>query len=526
MEEKNLDIHGLWLIFHRRKWLFILPGAICMALGILIAVGLPRVYESRCVLLVEPSKAIQGIFEEGDKSSKAPFLVKTVQEMMLGWESVIPVLKEAGLLSETDHKQDGYKTEVLYKDVIGMVKVNTKSENLIETSFQDKQPFIAYRVMEGLVSNFMERFLSLARLQVDNTLNFIEKDLKRLREKLDESEEKLREFEEQHFSELPEAEMNNLVKLHTYKDNLSKINLEIAIQKEKLSLIDESLKKEGTTVLGEVIMVPNPKVAEMNKRVDELDNALVAMRTRYYDTHPAISLAKKELEGLKNKLKDEEKKVVGAEKNVNNPIYEQMATKRYDEMLKLRALELQQKETETSIVPLEESVKAIPSVKKELTELRRNYDVLRALYNERLAQKSKEELRREMSMYAMATPFTIIEPPRIPKKPIKATRIKVLIISLFLGLAIGTGLVFATEQLDQGFKSVEETKEFLQIPLLGIVPTIHLAEDVLRERRKKWRIVVIAGAASGAVGVLLTIIILVAPEVIQKGLDTIQRIIG
>lgn len=529
MEEKNLDISKLWLIFRRRKWFFIIPLAVFTVLGILIAFGLPKVYEAKCILLVEKSRVVTGIFEDEQKNTlgDAKNLVKTVQEMVLGWGPVTSTLRQTGLITETEFNNASSRVEELYNDITNRVKFSTKSDKLIEVSFQDKQPFLAYKVMDGLVSNFMERFLSLGRSQVDSTLNFIERDLKRLREKLDESEENLRAFEEKHFAQLPEAEKSNLAKHNSLKDELAQINLEITIQKDKLDLIDQSLKQEDSTILGEVIKIPNPKVVEINKRIDELDSALASMQAKYYDTHPAIISVKKELESLTNKLKEEEEKVVGAEKTVNNPVHEQMVAKKYDEMMKLRALELRKKEAEAAIANMETSVKTIPSLKKELTELRRNYDVMKSLYNERLAQKSKEELRREMSMYAAASPYTIIEAPRIPQEPVKSTRIKVLIIAIFLGLAIGIGLVFLTEQLDQRFKDVEDAGEFLQIPLLGVVPTIHLAEDLLRNRRKKLKTLIVIGSASGAAVLLLSILIfIITPSIVEKGLDAIQRIVG
>ena len=525
-KEKDLDINRLWLIFSRRKWFFILPAAILTFFGILIAIGLPTVYEANCLLLVQEPRAIQGILEEkgGEKLGKTEDLAKTVGGMMLGWEPVTNMMKEVGLLS--GQQQNVYKTEALYKDIVERVNIKAQSDTLIAVTFQDKQPFISYKAMNGLVSNFMELFLRLARSQADASVSFIEKDLKHLREKLDESEEKLKQFEEEHASELPDDERNNLAKMHNLTDALSDVNLQIAIQKDKLSIIDESLSKEGSTILGEIVKVPNPKVSEIQKRVDELESTLASMRAKYYDTHPSMVLIRKELESLHDKLKEQEATVVGAEKTVNNPVHEQMVTKRYDEIMQLRGLELKKKEIEGSIAKLDESVKAIPSVKKMLTELRRNYDVTKNLYNERLAQKSKEELRREMSMYATASPFTIIEPPRIPTKSVKSTRIKVLIIAIFLGLAIGIGLLFLTELIDQRFKGVEDAKEFLQMPLLGIVPTIRLAEDVQRERRKKLRTIIAIGAASGLVGLIIIAFILIAPGIIEKGLDTIQRIVG
>ncbi|MFQ5862889.1 MAG: Wzz/FepE/Etk N-terminal domain-containing protein [Candidatus Brocadiales bacterium] len=525
MEEKNLDIHRLSLIFLRRKWFFIIPVAVFTVLGALIAFGLPKVYESRCVLLVEQSKVMEGVFEEEDRLSGARSLVKTVREMMLGWVPVTSMLKETGFISEEEREQSSSEVEELYDDVIDRVEFDTKSNNLIEVSFQDKQPLMAYRVMDSLLSNFMERFLGRVRSQVDSTLTFIQRDLKRLKEKLDASEEELREFEEQHFSELPGG-LNNLEKLHNLKGALEQVNMEITIQKDKLALIDESLDKEGVTVLGEVIKIPNPKVAEIHRRIDELESSLASMHARYYDTHPAIVLAKKEIASLSEKLEEEEDKVVGAEKTVNNPIRQQMLANKYEEMMKLRALELRKSETETSIAELEESVKAIPSVKKELTNLRRNYDVLQGLYNNRLAQQSKEELRREMAMYVTASPFTIIEPPRIPNEPVKSTRIKVLLISIFLGLAIGTGLIFVTERLDQRFKGVDDAKEFLQVPLMGVVPTIRSAEDLFKERRKKRITIIAIGAATGAVAVLIVAMVLIAPGIVEESLDTIQRIVG
>ena len=67
----------------------------------------------------------------------------------------------------------------------------------------------------------------------------------------------------------------------------------------------------------------------------------------------------------------------------------------------------------------------------------------------------------------------ILEDVQAPKNPVSPNKKMNILISLLLGLMVGTGIVFLLEFLDNTFKSKEQLERELEIAVLGVIPTIN-----------------------------------------------------
>jgi polysaccharide chain length determinant protein (PEP-CTERM system associated) len=342
-------------------------------------------------------------------------------------------------------------------------------------SYRGGNPEINFGIVNGLVSDFMERSLESSRGEAHETLEFIEGDLERLKRDLDESERKFRKFEEEHMEELPGNENSILPKLYIAKSELAEIDREIMGLNEKLKFLEEE----------DVITVPNPKLADLNDRITNLELELTGSRARYYDNHPRIIQMQKELVHLNKVLEEESEKVITEEKIVNNPMYESILERGFEMRLELRSLRSHRKEIESTIARFKPTLENIPALKQTLFELGTDYNINKKLYEDRLLQKSKAVLVKEMSLDAKSSPFNIVEPPRISYAPLRMVKIKIIMMGFLMGIGLGIGLVFGLEQIDQRFKTVDEIQDYLQIPALGVIPTILTKEDSKKEVYRK-----------------------------------------
>jgi hypothetical protein len=134
---------------------------------------------------------------------------------------------------------------------------------------------------------------------------------------------------------------------------------------------------------------------------------------------------------------------------------------------------------------LKESIKDMPDYNQGFYELHRDYNLKKQLYEQRVLQRSKAELVKNISLDAKANPFTIVEPARTPNRPLKSVKLKIMGMGVIIGLGLGIGLIFGLEKIDQRFKTVDEIKEYLQIPALGVIPTILTKTDIKKKIRKK-----------------------------------------
>ncbi len=211
--------------------------------------------------------------------------------------------------------------EKLYHSILKNTTLRTKGQNLIEVSYRGENPEINFRVVDGLVSNFMEQSLKLTRTEADETVEFVEEDLKRLKKDLDESERQLREYEEEHLDELPGSANSKMSKLGAAEKELSAVNSEIMILSEKFAFLEEHMSKENKTMTGEVVRIPNPKVNDLKKQISDLEIQLTTLRAKYFDEHPGIIMRLETLVKLNEMLERESEQIVSEEKIVNNPMY-------------------------------------------------------------------------------------------------------------------------------------------------------------------------------------------------------------
>jgi len=493
----------------RRKWfMWIIPTILFSAVTIVYASNLPDIYESKCVVIVEESKVLDNLLARGSgRGLDVRSLLQAVKERMLGWKSVVGLIKTLDLDKDFS-ENDSNAMEELYKGILKHTTVGTKGSNLIVVTYQGENPEINYRMVDGLVSNFMEYSLKESRIEADETVEFIETDLKRLKNDLMVSEQQLQRFEEEHFSELPGSENSMLSKCTRTEEELATVKNDIVILGEKIGFLDESVEKENKTMTGEVTRIPNPMVNELKAKISQLGIEVNSLRAKYFDEHPSIVQRQKELESLKKMLEQKAESIVSEEKIVNNPMYEGLMEEGFSAQLQLKTLQRRRKELESKIVELKGSIKGMPALRQEMNELRRGYSVNNQLYEQRLVEKAKADLMKEMSLDSKTNPFNIIEPARISHEPVKAVKIKIVGMGIIMGLGLGVGLILGLEQIDPRFKTMEEIQDYLNIPALGMIPTIMTNTEVKRIFRKK---IIISGSIATFIFVTTAVCLVVEP---------------
>lgn len=486
----------------------IIPTVIFGIGGIVYTLKLPDMYESKCVMSVEKSAVLNNVLLNSRRELSAKVVLQSVRERMLGWHPVIQVIRSVDLDKDIPQDSPG-ALENLYRKMVKKTSLRTKGKNLIEVAYRGENPETTFRIVDGLVTNFMEQSLKLTRTEADETVDFVEEDLKRLKRDLDESERLLREFEEEHLDELPGSGNSKMSKLAAAENEHAEINGALMILDEKNSFIEEKMSKETKTITGEIVRVPNPRVNELNKHISGLEIELTALRAKYFDEHPSIVMKQKSLNRLKEMLEREEEKVVSEEKIVSNPVHENMLARQFQSQLEIKSLQRRRKELEKTIAGLKEAVSHMPSIKQELAKLARGYDVSKQMYEQRLLQKSKADLMREMSLDAKTNPYNIVEPPRVSYEPIKSVKLKIMAMGVFLGAGLGIGLIIGLDTIDTRFKTMDEIQEYLKIPALGMVPLIVTNTDVRKQVRKK---IIVAGSLAILV-ITTTCVCLIVPSV-------------
>ena len=116
----------------------------------------------------------------------------------------------------------------------------------------------------------------------------------------------------------------------------------------------------------------------------------------------------------------------------------------------------------------------------------RDVNVNETIYNTLLQRLETAKITQRLQSSQEGTKYTIIDPPRVPLVPIEPNVPLVIVIGLFLGTAVGGGLILMSGFLDRSFLDVQEASEFLGVPLLGVISKIN-TEESLSEVKEKSR---------------------------------------
>lgn len=140
------------------------------------------------------------------------------------------------------------------------------------------------------------------------------------------------------------------------------------------------------------------------------------------------------------------------------------------------------------------------------TVVARDAKVNENIYNVLLQRLETAKITQRLQDSKEGTRYTIVDPPRVPMVPFKPNRLFIALAGLLIGLAAGSGIVFAIEFFDKSFIDVQDAKEFLGVPLLGAISKITTMEEVRREAfRKRWIYVMTVLGCSIAVLAVMTV---------------------
>jgi len=153
--------------------------------------------------------------------------------------------------------------------------------------------------------------------------------------------------------------------------------------------------------------------------------------------------------------------------------------------LEMESYKAEIKKIRSQVKWYEKKVEDTPKREQELLTRNRDYNNLNELYNSLLNRKLEAAMAVSMERKQKGEQFKVVDPAKIPSRPVEPDLKKMILLTLALGLGLGGGLAFLIETMDTSFKIPEEVEKELQLPVLVSMPIRYTVKELRRIKIKK-----------------------------------------
>lgn len=497
-------IRMLW----KKRWL----AAAVWIVGTVVAAGvvrlLPPVYKAEAVVLVDSQKIPESFVTPTVGGDIADRLALISQDIM-STDRLLDVINRFDLYR---NERSRLTQEELLRKMRQDISVSVEKSwtggrmQAFRLGYQGRDPKVVADVTNRLAGLYVAENTRARESQAEDTVNFMHRQLQEAKKSLDEQEAKVAEFKQEHNGTLPQQESSLLASLSGLRIELQALQDSIARAQENKSSLEAAL---GSAESSEAAIItslesgskPSPRVAgDTGKapptRSEILQEQLRALRLRYTEDFPEVQSVLHQIQQAKQeesaalaaaradmaKAASKDQAQAAAEKlSLVTP--ELLRTRERISSLKaqieaikrqLAVSEAQRQQLSASIAELEARISKLPLVEQQMASLKRGYDESANYYNSLLQKELAAGMATDMERSQKSERFTVIDPARVPQKPIKPKKAMLAaggsIGGLVLGLLVGFGLEFRKQTFLGEWELPAGTVVLGRVPLIRSNP--------------------------------------------------------
>jgi polysaccharide chain length determinant protein (PEP-CTERM system associated) len=355
-------------------------------------------------------------------------------------------------------------------------------ENLYTIAYADENPEQAKRVVQSLLTLFMEGPLGDKRKDSDSARQFIEEQLKGYSEKLVTAENAVTEFKRRHQGLMPGEGRGYYARLSDARTALRQAALELREAENSRDAIKKQLAGDAeiTSRLGEKGATVGA-LPEIDTRIRALEQKLDGLRLTYTEQHPDIAAIVRIIAQLKEQKKAEDKMGKPSPGTPQGPVYQQLTVALASAEANVAAMKARVAEYGIRYNELQAAANALPQVEAEYAQLTRDYEVIKTRYDKLLERRESAQISGDVEASDAVMGFRVIDPPQVPLAPSAPNRPRLISLVLFAALGGGLGIAFLISQLRPTFNEERRLREVSGLQVLG---TIAMAWTDEQKRRR------------------------------------------
>jgi polysaccharide biosynthesis transport protein len=453
MAQYELNVLDYWLIIKKRKGTILLSAGLVVAftLGLTQYMKPSPIYEASTRVKFERSSTFANILMESI-AAQGSIDLNTEMEVIRSFPVIERVAKDLNIVKPATSQEETRSTEYLGAIYSLQQTVKTSIEgasNIIRISTTANTAEMAQRLANAVAETYRAENFRTRNKTVSESRRFVEEQLAAHEADLKRAEEALRDFKEREgqvfLNEEAKAALESFTRLEAEYDKIVRLRDETVKQIDILRQPNAGRPAERifTDEPTALLSVLNSRLAD---RLQERDNLLI----NYTPDHLLVRELDRKIRNVKAEMIRE------LESKLKNFIGREAALREQIDTYRKRYFNF-------------------PKAAIQLSRLERDVSVSADLYA-KLKVKHQELLIKNSERIEEVS---IIEPAILPTVPINQPSSGTnSIAAVIMGIFLGVVLAFARESFDTSIGTIEGVEEFLQVPVLGVIPRFNEKEQL------------------------------------------------
>ncbi len=482
-------LRGMW----HRRWIGLAVAWIIAIIGVAVVSRIPEKYEASARVYVDTESLLRPLLAGLAIQPNLDQQVALMSRTLISRPNVEKLVRMADLDLGT---QSSAQHEDLVDTIARTIRLDGNvASNLYVISYRDSNPNQARKVVQSLLTIFVESSLGDKRQDTQTAVKFLDDQIKSYEKNLEAAENRIKDFKLKYMGVAGGQGPDYFGRMATVNSAIESARIDLQSAEQARDSYKKELAGERVPDLlqGSTDGQVNEAVPEIDARLDALRRDLDTLLRKYTDQHPDVVSTKRliqQLEEQRNVVLAARRKAAQAAQaavttpspGAQDPVYQQMKLSLADAeasvasaRAKLSGLESQQRQ-------LKGQAQLVPQAEAEYTQLTRDYDIQKKTYDSLLARRESASMGRDVQDTTGAQ-FRIIDPPRVSPQPVAPNRLGLLAMACALSLAAGLFASLAASQLIPTFHEARTLREVSRRPILGMVSM--LPSEALHRLRKR-----------------------------------------
>ena len=435
----------------RRHWLLVVLVFVLTVLSAVVFTSRQTpIYEAAATVMIDPEPPkvvnIQDVTNDmGTTQDYYSTQYKVLQSRPVV-QAVIDQLDLKRRLPRIGRHPDPYGAFVYGKDALVIEPV--KNTRLVLVKFDDANPVLAAEIANAVANQYVRYGLDVKQGEAQTATAWLNDQIRALRGKAEQSSHALQAYQAK--ADLLGVQDQRQITQQKIID-FNRAYLEAQSQR----MASESKLRELTRILRDptgsdtaLTVINDPLIQKLKTEASDLQIERSKLSQIYREKHPDLQQLDAQLRQVNVRLTEEVQRMVRA---VDSEV--KVAKGREETLL-------------TNMNELRREARALNEREAQATSLQREKDSLEELQATVLKRLKETGLTSALT----ASNIRVVEAATVPTFPIRPRSQLIWALSAVAGLALGVGVAFLTDSLDNRVRSPEDIERVLGVPILGVVP--------------------------------------------------------